>query len=61
MKKMKIEKKKTYSPPLIEMLEIEMEEGIATGSAKIEPIKDPEGQVSQEWIIGDDKEVDYKW
>ncbi len=45
--------KKTYTPPKIEVTIIEMEQGIAAGSATVKPTDALNGPIQQEWDTED--------
>ena len=51
----KIIKKQHYIPPSIDVFRIEMEQGIAAGSASVRPV-DVNGNISHEWDT--DSEID---
>ncbi|WP_407481018.1 hypothetical protein [Elizabethkingia meningoseptica] len=52
--------KQGYSSPVLHVLLIEMEEGIAAGSARVSPTNTT-GEVKEEWIIGDDDNRTIEW
>ncbi|MDV3926434.1 hypothetical protein CMT52_13205 [Elizabethkingia anophelis] len=54
------EKKRKYLPPKIEVDFIEMEQGIAAGSATVIPTNSS-GQVQEEWTTGNDTTGDMNW
>lgn len=60
MKKEKKIKKKAYTAPRIVVELIAMEEGIATGSAKVNPVN-KEGTIQESWEIGKDQTMNGKW
>lgn len=53
-------KKLAYVSPIIQIQVIEMEQGIATGSATVAP-GDSSTNVSDEWDIGTDRETNTGW
>lgn len=53
-------KKLAYITPNIGVMVIEMEQGIATGSAAVAP-GDSSSHVSDEWDIGTDREAISNW
>lgn len=55
MKKTKTQKKE-YVPPKVSVILIEMEQGIAAGSARVTPVS-ATSQVEQEWETGTDRDT----
>ncbi|MCL1655443.1 MULTISPECIES: hypothetical protein [Elizabethkingia] len=53
-------KKEEYIPPKIDMFLIEMENGIATGSAKVLP-SNSDNQVQEEWATDPDDNRTIEW
>ncbi|WP_372483108.1 hypothetical protein AB9J70_18390 [Elizabethkingia anophelis] len=53
-------KKEDYTSPKFDMFLIEMEQGIAAGSAKVLP-PNSGGQVQEEWTQGDDDNRTIEW
>ncbi|WP_407500697.1 hypothetical protein [Elizabethkingia anophelis] len=56
MKKKTKTQKKEYVPPKVKVTLIEMEQGIAAGSARVTPVS-AGGQVEQEWETGTDRDT----
>lgn len=52
--------KRKYESPRIEVLLLEMEQGIAAGSANVGS-KAPSDDMIQEWETGDDRETTTGW
>ncbi|ATL43439.1 hypothetical protein OZ664_10820 [Elizabethkingia sp. HX WHF] len=52
--------KKEYLPPSIEVDEVELEQGIAAGSAVVAPTT-VDGDVSQQWDTDTDTTGTYNW
>lgn len=57
---MKNDQKQEYSAPVVEVLFLEMEQGVAAGSAKVVPPNNG-GVVQEEWIQGDDDNRTIEW
>ncbi|WP_249059120.1 hypothetical protein [Elizabethkingia bruuniana] len=57
---MKNNQKQEYSAPVVEVLFLEMEQGVAAGSAKVLP-PNSGGAVQEEWIQGDDDNRTIEW
>jgi len=57
--KMKKEKR-NYIPPQVELIVLEMECGIAAGSAVTRP-DNSSGEVKHEWVVGEDIQQDLPW
>ena len=57
---MKNDQKQEYSAPVVEVLFLEMEQGVATGSAKVVP-PNSGGAVQEEWMQGDDDNRTIEW
>ena len=57
---MKNDQKHEYSAPVVEVLFLEMEQGVAAGSAKVVP-PNSVGAVQEEWIQGDDDNRTIEW
>ena len=55
-----IEKKREYVPPHIEVSFVEMEQGIAAGSAMTRP-GNGNDQITEEWEFEQDVEEDMEW
>lgn len=53
-------KKRVYSPPSMESFIIEMEQGIASGSAAVVP-PNSSAEVLEEWDLGTDREQNVNW
>lgn len=51
---------KKYSPPKVEISFIEMEQGIAAGSASIVP-PNSNKQVTDEWVVDPDNNTPINW
>ncbi|WP_260395876.1 hypothetical protein [Elizabethkingia anophelis] len=52
--------KKNYITPLLNIVTIEMEEGIASGSATTLP-SSPNGQIREEWETAPDEDRPFEW
>ncbi|MCL1669810.1 hypothetical protein M2T82_17260 [Elizabethkingia ursingii] len=52
--------KQEYSAPALDVLWLEMEQGIAAGSAKVIP-PNSGGQVQEEWTQGPDDDRTIEW
>ncbi|HFK5526081.1 TPA: hypothetical protein ACGZ99_000108 [Elizabethkingia anophelis] len=52
--------KKNYIPPLLNIVTIEMEEGIASGSATTLP-SSSNGQIREEWETAPDEDRPFEW
>ncbi|MCL1664294.1 hypothetical protein M2T78_08530 [Elizabethkingia ursingii] len=57
---MKNDQKQEYSAPVVEVLFLEMEQGVAAGSAKVVP-PNSGGAVQEEWMRGDDDNRTIEW
>ncbi|WP_185114050.1 hypothetical protein, partial [Elizabethkingia anophelis] len=57
---MKNDQKQEYFAPVVEVLLLEMEQGVAAGSAKVLP-PNSGGAVQEEWIQGDDDNRTIEW
>ncbi|HFK5568362.1 TPA: hypothetical protein ACG0AO_000136 [Elizabethkingia meningoseptica] len=55
-----VTKKREYIPPCIAISFIEMEEGIAAGSAFFKPVG-PNGEVNEEWDTMDEEDINVDW
>ncbi|WP_337085727.1 hypothetical protein [Elizabethkingia anophelis] len=53
-------RKKNYIPPLLNIVTIEMEEGIAAGSGTTLP-SSSNGQIREEWETAPDEDRPFEW
>lgn len=56
-----MKKKEEYLAPTISIVAIEIESGIASGSAKVNPGSDGTDIVEHEWEVGEDVEREFEW
>lgn len=56
----KDQKRKIYDSPKLELIMLQMEEGIAAGSARV-VLTDQTGDVIEEWETGTDRTNDINW
>ncbi|MNE08891.1 hypothetical protein D3C87_1213910 [compost metagenome] len=52
--------RRVYQPPKVEVIFLEMEQGIAAGSAAINP-SNQTGDILDEWDTGTDRNTDLNW
>ncbi|CAM3452119.1 hypothetical protein [Sphingobacterium prati] len=55
-----MKKKMAYTAPLVKVQLIELEQGIAAGSATARP-EDSNGQVNEQWGLGDNDNRTIDW